>query len=152
MTTSHVFNIYMADGRIRIYQRRYQCYADSCVQYNRFGGGGVMVWATINHNVKTKLVIVNGNLNARQYVDRILRPVIRPQFRQRPGLTYQHDNAHLHMARVPGTFWRPLQSMFSCGLCVFRLITRLSMKALGRRQCKRRQPRNVRTLEAALCE
>ena len=35
-----------------------------------------MVWETNNHNVMTELVTVNGNLNARQYVDQIFRPVI----------------------------------------------------------------------------
>ena len=30
--------------------------------------------------------------------------VIRPMFRQRPGLTFQHNNAHPHVARVTRDF------------------------------------------------
>ena len=64
------FNLSNADGHIRIYRRRYERYADNCVmEHNRFGGGGVMVWASINHNFKSELVFVNGNLTARQNVE-----------------------------------------------------------------------------------
>lgn len=150
------FNLSTADGRIRIYRRRYERYADNCVfEHNRFGGGGVMVWAAINHNFKSDLIIRNGNLNARQYVDRMLRPVIRPLFRQRQGLTFQHDNARPRVARVTRDFlvtnninvlpWpayspdcNPIEHMWD---------------ALQRRLRKRqRQPRNARELTAALRE
>ena len=99
------FNLSNADGRIRIYRRRHERYADNCVlEHNRFRGGGVMVWAAINHTFKSELVIVNGNLTARQYIDRILRPVVVPMFRQRPGLTILQDNARPHIARLTSDF------------------------------------------------
>ena len=63
-----------------------------------------MVWAAINHNFKSKLVFVKGNLTARQYVDRMLRPVIVPRFRQNPGLTFLHDNARPHTVRLTRDF------------------------------------------------
>ena len=61
------FNVSNADGRVRIYRRRYERYARNCVQeHDRFGGGGVMVWAAIKNTFKSDLVIINGNLNARE--------------------------------------------------------------------------------------
>lgn len=39
------FNLSHADGRVRVYRRRGERFADACVlQRNRFGGGSVMVW------------------------------------------------------------------------------------------------------------
>ena len=71
------FNLSLADGRVRIYRRQYERFADNCVlEHNRFGGGGVMVWAAINHTFEPELVIVNGNLTARQYIDQILQPSV----------------------------------------------------------------------------
>ena len=37
-----------------------------------FGGSSVMVWSGIAYGLKTPLVVVNGDLNAIQYRDRIL--------------------------------------------------------------------------------
>ena len=77
----------------------------NCVlEHNRFGGGSVMVWAAINHTFKSELVIVNGNLTARQYIDQIFRPVVVPMFRQRPGLAFLQDNARHHVARLTRNF------------------------------------------------
>ena len=59
----------------------------------RYGGGGVMVWAAINHRFKSQLIVCQGNLITRRHIDQILRPVIVPMFRQRQGLIFQHDNA-----------------------------------------------------------
>ena len=41
-------------------------------------GGGIMVWGGITAHGKTDLVIVDGNLNSRRYIDEILRPVVVP--------------------------------------------------------------------------
>ena len=65
---------------------------------------GVMVWAAINTNFKSDLVVCNGNLNARRYIDQILRPHIVPIFRQRQGLTFMHDNARPHTAIITREF------------------------------------------------
>ena len=39
------FNLFNADGRVRVYRRRNERYADNCViEHERYGGGSVMVW------------------------------------------------------------------------------------------------------------
>jgi hypothetical protein len=54
----------LSDGRVGIYRRRRERFADRCVkQTDRFGGGGVMVWGGISDVGKTNLKIVVGNLN-----------------------------------------------------------------------------------------
>ena len=100
-----MFNIHHADGRVRIYRRRNERFANNCVsEVYPYGGGGVMVWATINTNFKSDLVVCNGNLNTRRYIDQILRPHVVPIFRQRQGLTFMHDNARPHTAIVTRQF------------------------------------------------
>lgn len=98
------FNLWNADGRIRVYRRRHERYVDNCVENNPYGGGGVMVWAAINYRFKTQLVVCQGNLTARRYIDQVLRPVVVPMFRQRQNLVYQHDNARPHVARATRDF------------------------------------------------
>ena len=64
------FNLSHADGQARLYQCQNEHFAPNCVlQHNRYGGGGVKVWAAINQHFKTELVIFQGNLMARQYKD-----------------------------------------------------------------------------------
>ena len=60
-----------------------------------------MVWGGFTAHHRTQLVIIQGNLDAVQYRDRIVGPVIIP-FLQRhgAGLTLQQDNARPHTARV----------------------------------------------------
>jgi len=68
-----MFNIHHADGRVRIYRRCNERFANNCVrEVYPYGGGGVMAWAAINTNFKSDLVVCNGNLNARRYIDQIL--------------------------------------------------------------------------------
>jgi hypothetical protein len=67
------FNLKFSDGRVRIYRRRRERFADRCVkQTDRFGGGDVMVWGGISDVGKTNLKIVVGNLNGIRYRDEIL--------------------------------------------------------------------------------
>lgn len=95
------FNLFNADGRIRVYRRRNERFADNCVMENqRYGGGSVMVWGAINSAFKSVLVICNGNLNAQGYLNQIITPVVIPMFQQRNGLTFMQDNAPPHRARV----------------------------------------------------
>ena len=73
------FALSSSDGRIRVYRRRNERYADCCVlQQDRFGGGSVMVWAGINYGYRTQLVIIDGNLNAQKYRGRVLAPHVVP--------------------------------------------------------------------------
>ena len=102
------FNLYHTDGRQRVYRRRGERFCDNTViQHDRFGGGGVMVWGAINHNFKSRLIIIDGNLTARRYVDEIVHPVLIPRLRRQPNvnhLTFQHDNARAHTAAVTANF------------------------------------------------
>ena len=53
---------------------------------------------------KSELVIVNGNLTERQYIDRIIRPVAVSMFCQRPGLRFLQEYACPHTARFTRDF------------------------------------------------
>ena len=95
------FNLSHHDGRVRVFRRRGERFADACVvERNRFGGGSVMVWGGIMGNRKTDLVNVNGNLNAAQYINQVLRPVAVPFVNQHAPATFMHDNARPHTARL----------------------------------------------------
>ena len=73
------FNLHFNDGRTRVYRHQGERFSDATVsEYDRFGGGLVMVWAGVTMTQKTRLSIVEGNLNAQQYVDEILQPVVVP--------------------------------------------------------------------------
>ena len=96
------FRLTRADGRIRVYRRTGERYADCCVlQRDPFGGGSVMVWGGICGGRKTHLLILNGILNLQRYINEVLTPEVIP-FLQRngPNLTFQQDNARPHVARV----------------------------------------------------
>ena len=58
-----------------------------------------MVWGGISHGVKSPLIVVPGNLTAVRFRDEILRPVAVPLVQQHQ-MTFQHDNARPHVARV----------------------------------------------------
>ena len=46
------FNLSHADGRVRVYRRRGECFADACViERDRFGGDSVLVWGGIIYSV-----------------------------------------------------------------------------------------------------
>ena len=58
-----------------------------------------MVWGGISHGVKTPLVVIQGNLTAVRYRDQVLMPHVLPLVTAH-NLTFQHDNARPHVARV----------------------------------------------------
>ena len=92
------FNVSFADGRLRVYRRRGERFDDNCViERDRFGGGGVMVWGGIMGDMKTDLIVVQGNMNADRYIDQVLRPVVVPFLTAHPGIL-MHDNARPHTA------------------------------------------------------
>ena len=62
-------------------------------------GVSVMVWGGISHGVKTPLVVIQGNLTAVRYQDQVLMPHVLPLVTAH-NLTFQHDNARPHVARV----------------------------------------------------
>ena len=94
------FTLFRADGRRRLYRRGGERFADAYVfERDRYGGGSVMVWGGIPYGVKSPLIVVPGNLTAVRYRDEILRPVAVPLLQQHQ-LTFQHDNARPHVARL----------------------------------------------------
>ena len=63
-----------ADGRERVWRRQGERYANCCVrEADRWGGNSVMVWAGISFSHRTALVVIDGNLTARRYIDAVLR-------------------------------------------------------------------------------
>ena len=60
------FTIHGGDGRVRVYRRRNEHYANFCIlERERFGGrGSVLVWAGNAHGFRTNHVVIEGNLNA----------------------------------------------------------------------------------------
>ena len=79
------FNLSRHDGRIRVFRRRGERFADNCLtDRDRFGGGSVMVWGGIMGRRKTNLIVVQCNLNAQGYINQILQPEAVP-FLQRHG-------------------------------------------------------------------
>ena len=63
-----------------------------------------MVWDDIMGNVKTDLVVVQGNLNAQRYVNLLNNNLLPFMQNFGHGLTFQHDNARPHTALVTANF------------------------------------------------
>ena len=78
-----------------MYRRQGERFSDATVsEYDRFGGGLVVVWAVVTINQRTRLCIVDGNLNAQRSVDNILQPVVVPFLgRTNQGAVLQDDKA-----------------------------------------------------------
>ena len=90
------------DGRIKVWRRAGERFADCCTdRVTSFNGGSVMVRGGISLRGKTNLVIIEGNLNALRYRDEILDPVAIPYLRNLgPNAILQDDNARPHRARI----------------------------------------------------
>ena len=53
------FQLSRSDGRIRVYRRRVERYAQCCiVERDRYGGGSVMIWGGITAQHRTNVIIV----------------------------------------------------------------------------------------------
>ncbi|GFU63790.1 transposable element Tcb1 transposase [Trichonephila clavipes] len=61
---------------------------------------GVTVWGAISWDTRSSLVVLQGTLTARRYVDDILTPIVLPMLSSRPGAIYQQDNARPPTARL----------------------------------------------------
>ncbi|GFV62385.1 transposable element Tcb1 transposase [Trichonephila clavipes] len=60
---------------------------------------GVTVWGA-KWDTRSSLVVLQGTLTARRYVDDILTPIVLPMLSSRPGAIYQQDNVRPHTARL----------------------------------------------------
>ena len=89
------FSIQFIDGRVRVYRRPRERFADVNVrQCHRFGGGSVMVWGGISIHHRTPLYVVDGNLKGIRYLTEIIRPLVLPGLQQIGGrAVLQDDNA-----------------------------------------------------------
>ncbi|GFW72237.1 HTH_Tnp_Tc3_2 domain-containing protein [Trichonephila clavipes] len=61
---------------------------------------GVTVWGAISWDTRSSLVVLQGTLTARRYVDDTLTPIVLLMLSSRPGAIYQQDNARPHTARL----------------------------------------------------
>ena len=69
------FNLSHHGGRIRVFRRRGERFADNClIERDRYGDGSVMVSGGIMGRRKPNLIVVQGNLNAQGYINQILQP------------------------------------------------------------------------------
>lgn len=100
------FTLSFNDGRVRVWRRRGERYADVAVrQHDRYGGGSVMVWGGFSLNHRTPLHRVEGRLTGVAYRDTILRPLVLPALQAvGPGAQFQDDNAPCHRAAVVNRF------------------------------------------------
>lgn len=101
------FSLFWNDGRMRVWRHQGQRFHADCVQpCLAFNGGSVMVWGGISWNTPTDLVVIAPPpLNARRYVDEILRPHVIPQHHilgQR--FLLMQDNVRPHTARITHHF------------------------------------------------
>ena len=95
------FNLSHHDGRIQVFRRGGERFADNClIERDRFGGGSVMIWGGIIGRKKTNLIVVQGNLNAQGYINQILQPEAVPFLQRHGPAILMHDNARPHVARI----------------------------------------------------
>ncbi|GFU81468.1 DDE_3 domain-containing protein [Trichonephila clavipes] len=71
---------------------------------------GVTVWGAISWDTRSSLVVLQGTLTARRYVDDILTPIVLPMLSSRPGAIYQQDNARPHTARLSNNVFKDMTS------------------------------------------
>ncbi|GFW32198.1 DDE_3 domain-containing protein [Trichonephila clavipes] len=91
MTTAHVSGGAPASGPIR------HLLSSGIQQISQV----LTVWSTSLGTHDHLLVVLQGTLTARRYVDDILTPIVLPMLSSRPGAIYQQDNApRPHTARL----------------------------------------------------
>ncbi|GFU76682.1 HTH_Tnp_Tc3_2 domain-containing protein [Trichonephila clavipes] len=71
---------------------------------------GVTVWGAISWDTRSSLVVLQGTLTARRYVDDILTPIVLPMLSSRPCAIYQQDNARPHTAFSPNNVFKDMTS------------------------------------------
>ena len=95
------FNLSHLDGRIRVFRRRGERFADNClIERDLFRVGSVMVWGGIMGRRKTNLIVVQGNLSAQGYINQILQPEALPSLQRHGPAILMHNNARPHVARI----------------------------------------------------
>ncbi|GFU77940.1 transposable element Tc1 transposase [Trichonephila clavipes] len=94
------FSLSADDHRTRVWRRTGQRSDPAfIVERHTAISQGVTVWGAISWDTRSSLVVLQGTLTARRYVDDILTPIVL-MLSIRPGAIYQQDNARPHTARL----------------------------------------------------
>ena len=101
-TDESVFRLSRAGGRIRVWRRKNERFADcNIIERDPCGCGSVILWADISNNFETDLVNINGTLTGQFYIDQVINPYIVPFFRgNRANFTLMDDNPCPHRAII----------------------------------------------------
>ncbi|GFX86781.1 HTH_Tnp_Tc3_2 domain-containing protein [Trichonephila clavipes] len=95
------FSLSADDHRTRVWRRTGQRSDPAfIVERHTAISQGVTVWGAISWDTRSSLVVLQGTLTARRYVDDILTPIVLPMLSSHPGAIYQQDNALPHTARL----------------------------------------------------
>ncbi|GFW39214.1 protein anon-37Cs [Trichonephila clavipes] len=95
------FSLSADDHRTRVWRRTVQRSDPAfIVERHTAISQGVTVWGAISWDTRSSLVVLQGTLTARRYVDDILTPIVLPMLLSHPGAIYQQDNARPHTARL----------------------------------------------------
>jgi len=96
------FNLYHSDRRQRVWRMPKEKYdADCLLPTFKHGGGGVMVWGCFVNNQPGPLVIIEGKITGRKYIE-LLENYLLPFMNELgTGLNiFQDDNAPVHTKDV----------------------------------------------------
>ncbi|GFT53221.1 HTH_Tnp_Tc3_2 domain-containing protein [Trichonephila clavipes] len=92
------FSLSADDHRTRVWRRTGQRSDPAfIVERHTAISQGVTVWGAISWDTRSSLVVLQGTLTARRYVDDILTPIVLPMLSSRPGAIYQQDNVRPHV-------------------------------------------------------
>ncbi|GFY14978.1 HTH_Tnp_Tc3_2 domain-containing protein [Trichonephila clavipes] len=95
------FSVSADDHRTRVWRRTGQRSDPAfIVERHTAISQGVTVWGAISWDTRSSLVVLQGTLTARRYVDNILTPIVLPMLSSRPGAIYLQDDARPHTARL----------------------------------------------------
>ena len=76
------------------------------IQRDRFGGGSVLVWGGVMGGNKTRLIVINGNINTQTYINDVLAVEALPFIHSHgPNVTFMHDNARPHSTAITKQFF-----------------------------------------------
>ena len=100
------------DGRIKIWRRQRQRFADrNVLERDAWGGPSVMIWAGIGLNARLGPMSFQNmgqgrghGVTAQRYIDQVIRPHVVPFFTQHQNPPFQQDNARPHVARATMDF------------------------------------------------
>ncbi|GFU14360.1 transposable element Tcb2 transposase [Trichonephila clavipes] len=105
------FSLSADDHRTRVWRRTGQRSDPAfIVERHTAISQGVTVWGAISWDTRSSLVVLQGTLTVRRYVDDILTPIVLPMLSSRPGAIYQQDNARPHTARLSNNVFKDMTS------------------------------------------